>query len=315
MQHIKSICQSLLAVLGALTFASCLSAQDAESRSEPVIEAVEKYVEAFNKRDANAIANLWASDGEHRGPDDEAVKGTANIRQSFAQLFESLPAELALSVDIQSLHFVTDDVVLEEGIANFGGQSERYMAVHKQENGNWRLFKIKQLEAFSNAPASNYQYLQPLEWLVGEWIDDSEDAIVESTCQWSKNNNFLTVNFRVSAPDEETLEGTQVIGYDPSRQQIRSWTFNSDGGFSQGTWTLQNDQWIVHQSSVLPDGQTSTATNVFAPESLNEFRWKSTERNQGGIPQADIDWIKVVRVVGTVESPNNSQASETSDKK
>ena len=175
--------------------------------------------------------------------------------------------------------------------------------------------KIKQLEAFSNASASNYQYLQPLEWLVGEWIDDSEDAIVESTCQWSKNNNFLTVNFRISAPDMETLEGTQVIGYDPSRQRIRSWTFNSDGGFSQGTWTLLNDQWIVHQSSVLPDGQTSMATNVFAPENLNEFRWKSTERNQDGNPQADVDWIKVVRVVGTVESPNNSQASETSDKK
>ena len=141
MQNIKSICQRLLAFLGAMAFASCLSAQDAESKSAPVIEAVEKYVEAFNKRDAAAIANLWATDGEHRGPNDETVKGTENIRQSFAQLFESLPAELPLTVEIQSLHFVTDDVVLEEGIANFGGASERYMAVHKKEDGNWRLFK------------------------------------------------------------------------------------------------------------------------------------------------------------------------------
>ena len=43
-------------------------------------------------------------------------------------------------------------------------------------------------------PASTADALKNLEWLVGEWVDDSGDVKVATTFRWTDNQAFWTLN-------------------------------------------------------------------------------------------------------------------------
>ena len=81
----------------------------------------------------------------------------------------------------------------------------------------------------------------------------------------------------------DDLEGTQVIGWDPAAGTIRSWMFDSDGGFGEGTWSKKDNSWIVKFNQVLPDGRKASATNIYtlidgtrSPGSRSAGRWAKT---------------------------------------
>ena len=99
--------------------------------------------------------------------------------------------------------------------------------------------------------------------MVGEWTDQSPDATIESNVTWTKNKTFLSYAFKASVPGMDDLEGTQVIGWDPEAGTIRSWMFDSDGGFGEGIWSKKDNCWIVKFSQVLPDGRKASATNIY----------------------------------------------------
>ena len=64
----------------------------------------------------------------------------------------------------------------------------------------------------------------------------------------------------------DDLEGTQVIGWDPAAGTIRSWMFDSDGGFGEGTWSKKDNSWIVKFS------QFSRRPHGFGHEHLHADR-------------------------------------------
>ena len=41
------------------------------------------------------------------------------------------------------------------------------------------------------------------------------------------------------------ISGIQVIGWDPIAKAIRSWTFDSNGGFAEGKWEHRGDRWFI----------------------------------------------------------------------
>jgi hypothetical protein len=45
--------------------------------------------------------------------------------------------------------------------------------------------------------------------------------------------------------DSEPRELTEVIGWDPDQNAIRSWIFAGDGRFAEGTWQRDGDTWNV----------------------------------------------------------------------
>jgi hypothetical protein len=131
-------------------------------------------------------------------------------------------------------------------------------------------------------PPSHYEQLKELEWMVGNWIDDNEGTLIETDCEWTKNRNFLTRSFTMSVGDEVQLSGMQIIGWDPANEQIRSWVFDSDGGFSQGTWSRKENRWFIKQVGTLADGGQSTATNIITKLDDDSFTWQSTDRTVDG---------------------------------
>ena len=137
--------------------------------------------------------------------------------------------------------------------------------------------------------------LDQLDWMVGTWIDQGEDSKISTTCSWKMNRKFLTRSFRVTIEDQITLTGNQVIGWDPLAGQIRSWTFDSEGGIGQGRWTQDGNRWLVKKSFVLASGERASAINSITYVDQDTLRWQSTNRETAGELQPNIPEVTVVR--------------------
>ena len=79
---------------------------------------------------------------------------------------------------------------------------------------------------------------------------------------------------------------SQRIGWDPAKKQITAWTFDSEGGHGVGVWSCQGDQWVVHSTGVLPDGQSATSTSTYTRNGDDAFVWESTHSEGPGSPVA-----------------------------
>jgi len=102
--------------------------------------------------------------------------------------------------------------------------------------------------------------------------------------------NFLVRTIHVQG-NETTTDGWEIIGWDPVRQQIRSWIFDSNGGFGETIWVNNGDDWLIRASNVLPDGSRSTAENVLTKVDDNKFTWdRKIERSMAN---RSLRWIRL----------------------
>ena len=146
---------------------------------------------------------------------------------------------------MKSIDFVSPNVAIENGTARIirpdaEPEETSYTAVNVKRDGKWLLDRISEEEPPA-PPPSNYEHLKELEWMIGSWIDQDEDATVQTDCEWTKNQNFINRSFAVVVGDQVDMAGMQIIGWDPVAKQIRSWIFDSDGGFSEGKWTRKGE--------------------------------------------------------------------------
>ena len=156
----------------------------------------------------------------------------------------------------------------------------------------------KQPEVADSAASVDVPQTSPLEelgWMIGKWVDEGEDAKITTTCSWKMNRKFLTRSFRVTLDNQITLTGNQVIGWDPLAGQIRSWTFDSEGGIGEGLWIRDGNQWSVKTSFVLANGDRASAINVIKYVDQDTLRWQSTNREIAGEWQPNIPEVTVVR--------------------
>jgi hypothetical protein len=145
------------------------------------------------------------------------------------------------------------------------------------------------------ADASTAAPLEVLDWMIGTWIDEGDHSTIVTTCSWTKNRKFLKRSFKVKIDDEVTLEGDQFVGWDPMGNQIRSWTFDSEGGFGDGIWLQDGKRWLVKASFVLADGSRASALSVYTQVDDDTIRWQSTNREIAGELQPNIPEVTVVR--------------------
>ena len=92
----------------------------------------------------------------------------------------------------------------------------------------------------------------------------------------------------------DPLEVSSRVGWDARQGRIRSWVFDSTGGFAEAYWRRDGKRWMAGTSGVLPDGGTGGATNVIEFVDDNTFVWRSTERDVDGQPLADTE-VKLIR--------------------
>lgn len=286
--------------LMATSLASIANAQDdRQAAAEMAIrKAVEAYVAAFNKGDAKALAALWAPEAVYTNPlTNEDVVGREAIEGQFAGIFEGAKGARLESTTL-SIGFVSPNVAVEQGLAKViladqVPEESQYSAVYVKRDGQWLLDRVT--EEVVPVVVSHYEHLKALEWMVGSWVDQDEEATVITECNWTRNNNFLTRSFTVQVGDQINMAGMQIIGWDPAEKRIRSWVFDSDGGFGQALWTKNDNSWHIQQTGVLPDGRKSSVVNIITYVNDNTCTLQSVNRTVDGELLPNIAEVQITK--------------------
>lgn len=267
------------------------------SADEKAIRAnVAAFERAYNVGDAKAIAALFTAEAMIMGKDGDASQGRDAIRDTFANLFKETP-QRRIEIIVDSIRFVGPDLAVETGTtketAAPGEPPERdaYTVLHVKRDGKWLMAVARETEG---DPPSGHEQLKPLAWLVGDWIDDDGKVAVRSVCRWSPDKNFLLQEFDMQIEGKNAMKVSQRIGWDPLAKRIRSWTFDSEGGFGESVWTQDGNTWIIKATGVRPDGSAASATNFLVPAGKDGYVWRSTDRIVGDdvVPPTE---VKVVR--------------------
>lgn len=290
----------LAGALFILSVAPAIGAEDSPQAAEEaaIRKAVESYVTAFNQGNAKALAALWSPQAVYTNPLSGAqVTGREAIEQQFAGIFAD-EEKVKLEASTESIRFISPGVAVENGTAKLlradqEPEQSTYTAVYVKQDGQWLLDRVTE-EDVVEAP-SHYEQLKSLEWLVGSWKDQDDQATVVTDCHWARNNNFLVRSFTVQVRDRIDMAGMQIIGWDPAAKQIRSWVFDSDGGFGEGTWTNKGDRWQIQQSGVLADGRKSSAINIVTRLDDNTATLQSLNRMVDGELLPNIDEVKITK--------------------
>jgi ketosteroid isomerase-like protein len=297
--------------------------QDLFSLDRAAIEkAIQSYVSAFNAGDAKKLAAHWSPEGtyisrrhtgssrRHTGSsrrhtgDSQAsqVSGQTALTEEFTTLFAE-SADVRLQVATESIEFISPNVALERGTATVlrpdsvsestVPESTEYRVVYVKRDNQWLIDRVTE-ETLPNV-RSQYDKLKGLEWLIGDWEDQTGEINIKTECQWTRNKNYMTRSFTITADGQVEMSGMQLVGWDPAENVIRSWLFDSDGGFATAVWKQQGQRWTVQTSATLADGQKGSSMNIFRPIDENSFGWQKINRLVDGEILPNIDEVIVVR--------------------
>lgn len=259
----------------------------------------ESYEKAYNKHDAAAVAEHWSEDAVYVREDGERVKGRAAIQKVFEQIFAD-DNQVQIAVTITDLRLITDNVAVEDGKVEVAGEGptleSTYTAVNVKKNGVWYVDTVRETDL--PAPPSHYDHLKELSWMIGEWASQEGPATVKAKCEWAKNKNFITRSFTIAVKGQLEISGTQVIGYDASTGEIKSWMFDSDGGVAEGVWSRSGNSWSVKMSAVTPEGAKGSAVHVMTYVNEKEFTWHTVNRELDGEILPNIAEVRILRVTG-----------------
>lgn len=290
------------ALLPALFWTASLRADLTED--EAAIRAnAEKYVEAYNRRDSKTMATMWSPDAVYAdATTGEGVVGRDAIAKQLDFVFAG-SEDAKLKVTVDSIDFVSPNVAVEKGTAEVTyskapTEKSEYTAVSVKRDGKWLLDRVTDTEIDdkpAEPPPSNYEHLKELEWMIGDWIDEDENVVIETDCEWTKNRNYITRSFAMAVNNQINKSGMQIVGWDPVNKKIHSWVFDSDGAYSEGDWTRKGEKWIVEQKGTIPDGGKTTATNIFKKVDDDSFSWQSINRTVDGEVQPNIEEVLITR--------------------
>jgi uncharacterized protein (TIGR02246 family) len=276
--------------------ASARSATDRSADEAAIRDNIAQFVKAYNAGDAKAVATLFTPDGEAWDKEGNEAEGREAIAETFAELFKASPKR-KLEVFVESIRFIGADLALEVGSTketpapNEPPEYDRYTVLHAKRDGKWQMALARDEEG---PVATGREQLQPLAWLVGEWIDDGGSAVVYSSCRWSEDKNFLLQDFKLQLNGRNAMKVSQRIGWDPLAKRIRSWVFDSEGGYGESVWARDGKDWIIKATGVRPDGTTASATNLLTRTGADGYVWRSTDRVVGDERQPPME-VKVVR--------------------
>lgn len=266
---------------------------------KPFWESAQAFLDAYAKRDAKAIGELFTEDAEFLDEFGVRTEGRENIVAMFQEVFDNAPEAIIEEINIRRVRRIADNVALEEGVvvardeANGPRYTGRYVALHrKEDDGKWRINTLKD---FPREGGERREQLAQLEWLTGDWVNEDSDAVVHTTCGWSNDGNYLLRRFTVQTFDGREMSGVQRIGWDPERQKLRSWTFDSEGGFLNGLWTRQGDQWLLTTVGVTAEGKSVTGTAVYTLIDSEMIRWQYRDLIVGDDVRGDSPPVTMVR--------------------
>jgi uncharacterized protein (TIGR02246 family) len=260
-------------------------------------KATASLINALNKGDLDGVMASWARDADLIDAAGKATRGHDAVAAHFKTRLRGLKGS-KFAGKVKSVKFLRPEVALVDGevqttSADGERESNRYAAVWTKSGGKWLISSARDLPAeVEEVPSLTYPQLRTLEWMVGDWADEA--GTVQIKCKWAPNKSFLLMEYEVKRKGADPLLVTQRVGWDPVNRRVRSWVFDSTGGFGEGYWERQGHKWVVGASGILADGGTGESTNVYEYKDDRTIHYRSVDREVDGQPVADVE-VKLVR--------------------
>lgn len=239
---------SAVLLLAAILLSSCSRTDEADESglAAEIRKVSDAYEQAINRADAAAATECWTKDGEFVNESTgRRVKGGEAILEA---LKEALAPDAETKAETASVEvsLVAPRVASAEGRARFTRKTgpvehTTFVALYVKRDGEWKIHRVWQREL---PVTSHYEHLEGLAWVIGEWSEEKDGKKTTNVCRWSKNRNFITRTFEVSDETGLLNKGTEVIGWDPDRKQVRSWTFDTKGGVADTFWRFSGGEWL-----------------------------------------------------------------------
>jgi uncharacterized protein (TIGR02246 family) len=287
----------LTCVLVGAAFAADTTAKPSSPEAAAITNQIPDYVKAYNAGDAKALAQYFTDDAEYTDENGQLTEGRSDIEQLLTDTFsENKGATLDMQAD--AVRPLGTDVFQARGettVTSPDGQkrSAGYTAIYAKKDGKWLISRLIESPVADPTPGDQ---LSQLAWMIGTWKDQGGDYSVETKAEWARGNNFITRNFKVSEGDDVILEGWQIIGWDPIQKHIRSWIFDSDGGYGQGTWNRDGNRWLVKETRVEADGDESSSEQTLTYVDPDHCTYEAANRTLNGDPQPNIAKVDIERV-------------------
>lgn len=266
---------------------------------KPFLASAQAFVDAYAKRDAAAIGNMFTADAEFLDEFGERSQGRKAIIAVFENVFRNSQNATIDEISIERIRNITDRVVMEEGVVLAAESPDhvrtqsRYVALHTlEEDGRWRINSLKNMPVIV---VGRKEQLEQLSWLTGNWVNEDDNSVVHTTCGWSEDGNYLLRRFNVQTRDGKEMSGVQRIGWDPAGKKIRSWTFDSHGGFYSGLWTKHGKEWLLTSAGVTASGETVTATTAYSLHDAEMVTWRYRSLIVAGRVRENMETITMVK--------------------
>jgi len=287
---------------------------------ESLALAAERFVEAFNNRNAAGIATLFLPFGEIIRMDGGTVSGRGEIEAYYAGVFE---AEVVpqIALEAKAVHFVTGEVAVEDGLVHLTVgedepvQSVSYSVTHiKQADGSWLIATSR--EKLEVTPPS--ERIKPLHWLIGEWtLEGGEGLRIDMVIDLDDRGNYLLGEALITDASEGAQSTTLRIGWNPATSSVYWWTFDSEGGNSSGRWARSGDGWFLQVTGVTSEAEASSSVQSLVREG-DAMVWRATHRQLAGEALPDMNYRFVRRAPDPVSlldpgPPEEGESPESDD--
>jgi ketosteroid isomerase-like protein len=277
-----------------------LSAMDTETDKEKVLQRLQDFTIAINQGNENVLPSFLTEDAEVYNPiTGEILEGKVDIGKLLQQRANEIKQrQLTFSFKAEKIDFPNPDLARIDGISEISDKgallqrNARRVELVK-ENGQWFIDTIREIEVAPAPPV--YGHLKGLEWLIGKWKDKDDEVTITFEAQWDKFKNFIVQKFKMEVFGTVEMEGLQIIGWDPIEQKIRSWVYDSDGGFGTGVWSKSGNSWNAVLSYVLSDGKKASATYSYTEINDKSYSFTAINRTINNEVLPNIEPVTVVR--------------------
>ena len=272
--------------------------QSVSSDENSINQSVELQAKALSQGDIDGVVTLWKDDAllinlttnkKNKGKD-------ALVSYLQKQLGKNPPP--MVSMVVSKIHFPNSSSAIVNGVArvtydNAPPEERIFRAEYVKQGDMWRVQKASEMEVFPMP--SHQEELKELAWLVGNWEDTDEDMEIHSWWRWAGNKNFLVQTFSSTILGQKDIRGKQILGWDPAEKRLRSWIFDSEGGFGKCYWSRIDGSWYASTIFTLPDGRKASATHIYKKIDNDTYQFSCENRDVDGRLLPNIGPYKVVR--------------------
>ena len=155
------------------------TSQEREADVRAITDLLASFVKAYNAKDAKTLGDLFTPDAEIEDEDGEVTRGRDAIVERFSGIFRKAAATHSPWIPTPcGSSGTTSPSRREPRRSPPGGEppdTNRYSVIYARQDGRWLHARIRDEQAEEVSP---HEQLRELEWMLGEWVNESDDGIV-----------------------------------------------------------------------------------------------------------------------------------------